>query len=137
MVVIDKQYKFTDFNNREERNYFEYGITDIIYFPIRNTPDFPTLIMEKVNAMISDMLCTYQKEHNCTLDIADLHIDARLENFMNNEYKLINSICITITSNADDEIWMEKECYILQPDPLYVMFKDYFMKQLGKSLFGR
>lgn len=136
MTVIDKQYKFTDFTNREERNYFENGVTDIIYFPVKTTPDFPAIIMEKINEMITNMLCTYQKENNCTLDITELHIDARMENFINQEHEHQNLLCIVITSNTDDEVWMEEDYSISTSDLLYETFKEYFMKQLGQSLFG-
>lgn len=132
---MNKSYKYIDFTDREERNYFEEGVTDIIYFPVKTTPDFPTIIMEKINIMITDMLCTYGKENNAILDISELHVDARLENFIDQEYKHQNLLCIVITSNIDDEVWMEKNYNISTFDPLYPVFKEYFMIQLEIALF--
>ena len=56
-------YRFEDV---EMQNSFEEGVTDMIYFPVTDTEDFPTEIREKTEEIIDHII------HAHKLDISKL-----------------------------------------------------------------
>jgi len=120
-------YRFEDV---EMQNSFEEGVTEIIYFPVTDSEDFPMEIREKTEEIIDHII------HTRKLDISKLRLNARIivHSAANDDW--LNEISVLISDySAFDDAWIEEEYRIGHEDPLYVPFKAYVMKQIGEILF--
>ena len=117
------------FENVEIQNCFEQGVTDIIYFPVIDSEDFPQEIRKKTEEIIDHII------HTNKLDISKLRLCARIIAYFDNN-KWLNEISVVISDySAFDDTWIEEEYSIGQEDSLYEPFKTYIMEQLEKILF--
>ena len=125
------------FGRVEDQNCFEDGATNIIYFPVTDSPDFPKAIRNKAEEMIDSMVHAYETENNCKLDLSKLCLNARIIAFVGNNGNWSYEIAVVISGNIDefDDIWIERSYAISRDNLLYVQFKAYFMEQLEKRLF--
>lgn len=125
------------FGRVENLDCFEDDITNIVYFPITDSPDFPKAIRDKTEEMIGSMIHTYETENNCKLDLSKLCLNARILTFVGNSGNWTYEIAVVISGNIEefDDIWIERSYAINWDDLLYVQFKAYFMEQLEKKLF--
>lgn len=125
------------FGSVENLDCFEDDITNIVYFPITDSPDFPKAIRDKTEEMIGSMIHTYETENNCKLDLSKLCLNARILTFVGNSGNWTYEIAVVISGNIEeiDDIWIERSYAINWDDLLYVQFKAYFMEQLEKKLF--
>lgn len=125
------------FERVEDQNCFEDGTTNMIYFPVADSPDFPKVIRDKAKEMIDSMIYTYEKENNCKLDLSKLCLNARIIAFVGNNGNWSYEIAVVISGNIEefDDIWIERSYAISQDNLLYAQFKAYFMEQLEKRLF--
>ena len=126
------------FGEIEERDCFEDGINDILYFPIKDSEYFPQTIMDKAEKMVNSVIGTYETENSCKLDLSKLRLNARLIVYLDKGGNWSSEISVLISdSEISGNIWRE-ECYkVMFEDPLYESFKAYFMEQLENSLFKR
>lgn len=122
------KYKFKEI---ESQNCFEEGINDILYFPITDSKDFPQEIREKAEEIIDHIVYTHK------IDLSKLRLCARMVVYADKAGKWLNEISIVISDSNRifHRIWIEEEYIIGHEDPLYEPFKEYFMKQLEKTLF--
>lgn len=125
------------FGRVEDLNCFEDGATNIVYFPVTDSPDFPKSIRDKAEELIDSMIHTYETENNCKLDLSKLCLNARILTFVGNSGNWSYEIAVVISGNIEeiDDIWIERSYAISWDDLLYVQFKAYFMEQLEKKLF--
>lgn len=125
------------FGRVENLDCFEDDITNIVYFPITDSPDFPKAIRDKTEEMIGSMIHTYETENNCKLDLSKLCLNARILTFVGNNGNWTYEIAVVISGNIEeiDDIWIERSYAISRDDLLYMEFKAYFMEQLEKKLF--
>lgn len=125
------------FGRVENLDCFEEDITNIIYFPVTDSPDFPKAIRDKAEEMIDSMIVIYETENNCKLGLSKLCLNARIIAFVGNNGNWIYEIAVVIASNMGkfDDIWIEGSYSISRDDLLYTQFKAYFMEQLEKKLF--
>ena len=125
------------FERVEDQNCFEDGATNIIYFPVVDSPDFPKVIRDKAEEMIDSIVHTYETENNCKLDLSKLCLNARIIAFVGNNGNWSYEIAVVISSNIEElyDVWIERSYAISQDDLLYEQFKAYFMEQLEKKLF--
>lgn len=125
------------FGRVENLDCFEEDITNIIYFSVTDSPDFPKAIRDKVEEMIDSMIHTNEMENNCKLDLSKLCLNARILAFVGNNGNRTYKIAVVISGNIEefDDIWIERSYAISRDDLLYVQFKAYFMEQLEKKLF--
>lgn len=125
------------FGRVEDINCFEDDITNIVYFPVTDSPDFPKSIRNKAEELIDSMIHTYEAENNCKLDLSKLCLNTRIIAFAGNNGNWIYEIAVVISGNMEefDNIWIEKSYAISRYDLLYVQFKAYFLEQLEKKLF--
>ncbi len=122
----------------EDMDSFEDGVNDILYFPVKDSVDFPKTISEKAEKMIAEMIHSYEMENSCTLDISKLCLNARMVVFMDKDGNWTYEIAVVISgSSLFYDIWIEDSYTIDLDDPLYEPFKVYFMERLEKSLFKR
>ena len=123
-------YRFEDI---EMENSFEEGVTDMIYFPVTDSEDFPTEIREKTEEIINHIIHTHK------LDISKLRLNARIIVYSDVNCNWLNEISVLISeyysAGAFDDSWIEEEYSIGHDDPLYVPLKAYVMKQIGEILF--
>lgn len=121
-------YRFEDI---EMQNSFEEGVTDMIYFPVTDSEDFPMVIREKTEEIIDNIIHTHK------LDISKLRLNARIIVYSDADCNWLNEISVLISDyySALDDAWIEEEYSIGQEDPLYVPLKAYVMKQIGEILF--
>lgn len=121
-------YRFEDI---EIQNSFEEGVTDMIYFPVTDSEDFPMVIREKTEEIIDNIIHTHK------LDISKLRLNARIIVYSDADCNWLNEISVLISDyySALDDAWIEEEYSIGQEDPLYVPLKAYVMKQIEKILF--
>ncbi|MDE6740395.1 MAG: hypothetical protein K2K07_15030 [Lachnospiraceae bacterium] len=121
----------------EDQNCFEDGATNMIYFPVTDSPDFPKAIRDKAKEMIDSMVHTYETENNCKLDLSKLCLNARIIAFVGNNRRWSYEIAVVISSNIEElyDVWIERSYAISRDDLLYVEFRAYFMEQLEKKLF--
>lgn len=121
-------YRFEDI---EMQNSFEEGVTDMIYFPVTDSEDFPMVIREKTEEIIDNIIHTHK------LDISKLRLNARIIVYSDANGDWLNEISVLISDyySALDDAWIEEEYSIGQEDPLYVPLKAYVMKQIGEILF--
>lgn len=126
------------FGRVEELNCFEDGTTNIVYFPVTYSPDFPKAIRDKAEEMIDSMVHAYETENNCKLDLSKLCVNARIIAFVGNNGNWLYEIAVVMSGNIEelDDVWIEESYTISQDDLLYAKFKAYFMEQLEKKLFG-
>lgn len=124
------------FEQTDERNCFEDGEHNVLYFPVKDSMDFPKEIRDKTEEVIDSMVYAYELENNCTLDLSKLRLDARLETFAEHSGNWSYEILVVISgSTAFDDIWIEREYAIGRNDPLYKPFKAYFMEQIEQNIF--
>ena len=122
-------YRFEDI---EMQNSFEEGVTDIIYFPVTDSEDFPTEIREKTEEIIDHII------HAHKLDISKLRLNARIIVYSDANCDWLNEISVLISdysADALDDAWIEEEYSIGHEDPLYAPLKAYVMKQVEEILF--
>lgn len=121
-------YRFEDI---EIQNSFEEGVTDMIYFPVTDSEDFPMEIREKTEEIIDRIIHTHK------LDISKLRLNARIIVYSDADCNWLNEISVLISDyySALDDAWIEEEYSIGQEDPLYVPLKAYVMKRIGEILF--
>ena len=121
-------YRFEDV---EMQNSFEEGVTDMIYFPVTDSEDFPTEIRKKTEEIIDHII------HAHKLDISKLRLNARIIVYSDANCDWLNEISVLISDySAFDDVWIEEEYSIGHEDPLYEPFKAYVMKRLGKYCFS-
>ena len=120
-------YRFEDI---EMQNSFEEGVTDIIYFPVTDSEDFPTEIREKTEEIIDHII------HAHKLDISKLRLNARIIVYSDANCDWLNEISVLISDySAFDDAWIEEVYSIGHEDPLYAPLKAYVMKQIEEILF--
>lgn len=120
-------YRFEDI---EMQNSFEDGVTDMIYFPVTDSEDFPTEIREKTEEIIDHII------HAHKLDISKLRLNARIIVYSDANCDWLNEISVLISDySAFDDAWIEEEYSIGHEDPLYAPLKAYVMKQVEEILF--
>lgn len=122
-------YRFEDI---EMQNSFEEGVTDIIYFPVTDSEDFPIEIREKTEEIIDHIIHTHK------LDISKLRLNARIIVYSDVNGNWLNEISVVISDysgDAFDDAWIEEEYSIGHEDPLYAPLKAYVMKQIEEILF--
>lgn len=125
------------FGRVEDLDCFEEEITNIVYFSVKDSPDFPKAIRDKAEEMIGSMIHIYETENNRKLDLSKLCLNARIIAFMGNNGNWTYEIAVVMAGNMEesDDIWIERSYAINRDDLLYVQFKAYFMEQLEKKLF--
>lgn len=122
-------YRFEDI---EIQNSFEEGVTDMIYFPVTDSEDFPMEIREKTEEIIDRIIHTHK------LDISKSRLNARIIVYSDVNGDWLNEISVLISDysvDAFDDSWIEEEYRIGHDDPLYVPLKAYVMKQIEEILF--
>lgn len=120
-------YRFEDI---EIQNSFEEGVTDMIYFPVTDSEDFPTEIREKTEEIIDYII------HAHKLDISKSRLNARIIVYSDANCNWLNEISVLISDySASDDAWIEEVYSIGHDDPLYVPLRTYVMKQIGEILF--
>lgn len=120
-------YRFEDI---EIQNSFEDGVTDMIYFPVTDSEDFPTEIREKTEEIIDHII------HAHKLDISKLRLNARIIVYSDANCDWLNEISVLISDySAFDDAWIEEEYSIGHEDPLYAPLKAYVMKRIEEILF--
>lgn len=120
-------YRFEDI---EMQNSFEEGVTDMIYFPVTDSEDFPTEIREKTEEIIDHII------HAHKLDISKLRLNARIIVYSDANCDWLNEISVLISDySAFDDAWIEEEYSIGHEEPLYAPLKAYVMKQIEEILF--
>lgn len=122
-------YRFEDV---EMQNSFEEGVTDMIYFPVTDTEDFPSEIREKTEEIIDHII------HAHKLDISKLRLNARIIVYSDANCDWLNEISVMISdynTSAIDDAWIEEVYSIGHEDPLYAPLKAYVMKQIEEILF--
>ena len=122
-------YRFEDI---EMQNSFEDGVTDMIYFPVTDSEDFPMEIREKTEEIIDYIIHTHK------LDISKLRLNARIIVYSDINCNWLNEISVMISdysADALDDAWIEEEYSIGHEDPLYAPLKAYVMKQVEEILF--
>lgn len=120
------------FEDIEIQNSFEDRVTDIIYFPVTDSEDFPIEIREKTEEIIDHIIHTHK------LDISKLHLNARIIVYSDVNGNWLNEISVVISDysgDAFDDTWIEEEYSIGHEDPLYAPLKAYVMKQIEEILF--
>lgn len=125
------------FGRVENLDCFEDGTINIVYFPVKDSLDFPKAIRDEAEEMIDSMIHIYETENNCKLDLLKLCLNARIIAFVGNNDNWTYEIAVVISGNIEevDDIWIERSYAISRDDLLYVQFKAYFMEQLEKKLF--
>lgn len=125
------------FGRIEDLSCFDDGVTNIVYFPVTDSADFPKAIRDKTEEMMDSIIHIYEKDNHCKLDLSKLCLNARIIAFVGNNGNWIYEIAVVISGNMEefDNIWIERSYSISRNDPLYVQFKVYFMEQLEKELF--
>lgn len=124
-------YRFEDV---EMQNSFEEGVTDMIYFPVTDSEDFPSEIREKTEEIIDHII------HAHKLDISKLRLNARIIVYSDANVDWLNEISVLISddyysTDAFDDAWIEEEYRIGHEDPLYAPLKVYVMKRMEEILF--
>ena len=122
-------YRFEDI---EMQNSFEDGVTDMIYFPVTDSEDFPMEIREKTEEIIDYIIHTHK------LDISKLRLNARIIVYSDINCNWLNEISVMISdysADALDDAWIEEVYSIGHEDPLYAPLKAYVMKQIEEILF--
>lgn len=120
-------YRFEDV---EMQNSFEEGVTDMIYFPVTDTEDFPSEIREKTEEIIDHII------HAHKLDISKLRLNARIIVYSDANCDWLNEISVLISDYSSfDDAWIEEEYRIGHEDPLYAPLKVYVMKRMEEILF--
>ncbi len=122
-------YRFEDI---EMQNSFEDGVTDMIYFPVTDSEDFPMEIREKTEEIIDYIIHTHK------LDISKLRLNARIIVYSDINCNWLNEISVMISdysADALDDAWIEEVYSIGHEDPLYAPLKAYVMKQVEEILF--
>lgn len=122
-------YRFEDI---EIQNSFEDGVTDMIYFPVTDSEDFPMEIREKTEEIIDYIIHTHK------LDISKLRLNARIIVYSDANCDWLNEISVMISdysADALDDAWIEEVYSIGHEDPLYAPLKAYVMKQVEEILF--
>lgn len=120
-------YRFEDI---EMQNSFEDGVTDMIYFPVTDSEDFPMEIREKTEEIIDYIIHTHK------LDISKLRLNARIIVYSDANCDWLNEISVLISDySAFDDAWIEEEYSIGHEDPLYAPLKAYVMKRMEEILF--
>ena len=120
-------YRFEDV---EMQNSFEEGVTDMIYFPVTDSEDFPTEIRKKTEEIIDHII------HAHKLDISKLRLNARIIVYSDANCDWLNEISVLISDySAFDDAWIEEVYSIGHEDPLYAPLKAYVMKQVEEILF--
>lgn len=120
------------FEDIEIQNSFEDRVTDIIYFPVTDSEDFPIEIREKTEEIIDHIIHTHK------LDISKLRLNARIIVYSDVNGNWLNEISVVISDysgDAFDDTWIEEEYSIGHEDPLYAPLKAYVMKQIEEILF--
>lgn len=120
------------FEDIEIQNSFEDGVTDIIYFPVTDSEDFPIEIREKTEEIIDYIIHTHK------LDISKLRLNARIIAYSDVNCNWLNEISVMISdysADALDDAWIEEVYSIGHEDPLYTPLKAYVMKQIEEILF--
>ena len=126
------------FGKSDSVDSFEDGVNNILYFPVKDSVDFPKAIRNKAVKMIDNVILAYELENNCKLDLPKLCLNARMVVFMDEDGNWIYEISVVISGDVIfDDIWIEDSYIIGLDDLLYEPFKVYFMEQLEKSLFKR
>lgn len=132
-IMINKY----QFGRIEDLSCFDDGVTNIVYFPVIGSADFPKAIRNKAEEMIGSIIHVYETDNHCKLDLSKLCLNARIIAFVGNNGNWIYEIAVVISGNMEefDNIWIERSYSISRNDPLYEQFKAYFMEQLEKELF--
>lgn len=125
------------FGKNDSVDSFGDGVNNILYFPVKDSVDFPKAIRDKTEKMIDGMIYTYEMENSCTLNLSKLCLNARMVVFMDKDGNWKYEIVVVISGDRElDYIWIEDSYIIGLDDLLYEPFKGYFMEQLEKSLFN-
>lgn len=120
-------YRFEDI---EKQNSFEEGVTDMIYFPVTDSEDFPMEIREKTEEIIDRIIHTHK------LDISKSRLNAKIIVYSDVNCNWLNEISVVISDYSTfDDTWIEEEYSIGHDDSLYVPLKSYVMKQIEEILF--
>ena len=122
-------YRFEDI---EIQNSFEDGVTDMIYFPVTDSEDFPMEIREKTEEIIDYIIHTHK------LDISKLRLNARIIVYSDINCNWLNEISVMISdysADALDDAWIEEVHSIGHEDQLYAPLKAYVMKRMEEILF--
>ena len=112
------------FEDIEIQNSFEDRVTDIIYFPVTDSEDFPIEIREKTEEIIDHIIHTHK------LDISKLRLNARIIVYSDVNGNWLNEISVVISDysgDAFDDAWIEEEYSIGHEDPLYAPLKAYVL----------
>lgn len=118
------------FENIEMENSFEEGVTEMIYFPVTDSEDFPMEIREKTEEIIDRIIHTHK------LDISKLRLNARIIVYSDVNCNWLNEISVMISDYSSfDDMWIEEVYSIGHEDFLYVPLKAYVMKQIEEILF--
>ena len=122
------------FEDIEIQNSFEDRVTDMIYFPVTDSEDFPIEIREKTEEIIDHIIHTHK------LDISKLRLNARIIVYSDANCDWLNEISVLISddyysADAFDDAWIEEEYSIGHEEPLYAPLKAYVMKQIEEILF--
>lgn len=110
----------------------------MLYISVNREDNLPEAIKEKAYCMMRNAISRYEEEHKCRLDICQLELDLRLlVSTANVERKPESTIDITIASCEPDgrEILVCDEFVVSLDNPMYKVFKEYFMKRLRMALF--
>lgn len=129
-------YKFGKIDSVDS---FEDGTNSILYFPVKDSMDFPKAIRDKAEKMIDSVIHIYELENNYKLDLSKLCLNARMVAYVDKDGNWVYEIAVVISGDVifDDDIWIEDSYTIGLDDLLYEPFKAYFMEQLEKSIFNR
>ena len=93
------------FEDIEIQNSFEDRVTDIIYFPVTDSEDFPIEIREKTEEIIDHIIHTHK------LDISKLRLNARIIVYSDVNGNWLNEISVVISDysgDAFDDAWIEE-----------------------------
>lgn len=117
-----------------KNSFQDCGSSNVIYFPVNDSEDFPNVIRERVEETIDILINTYEKETGCTLDLSKLTLEARINVYFDSDVLPIRNISI-LMHNGDFEL--AQNIHIVCQDSLYEPIKKYFLYQIGKELFDK
>lgn len=119
------------FKGLDAESCFDNPEFESMYFPILDTMDVPEGIMGKTEAMVNELL---HKHHISDARRTELYLNA-LVKADPAKRKMGIDVKISDYESLEDHM-AEKKFIIWHGYPLYGEFKDYFMAQVEKGLFG-
>lgn len=128
-----KKYTLADFPHRDTVNCLNDGDVKRIYIPLLTEPDCPIDLMDKANCIINDLLasCPEQK-----YNVNDLFIYVQLWVTVLKCGRIVHSIDVGIF-DSEDHINLSTRYIVLNTDPVYSAFKEYFSRKLTSVLFDK